>query len=190
MTKMKKDNELIEEYQAGSIAAFDELVRRHLNETFNFFLKITGDEMDAEDISQDVFLKLYKNLKNFRFEANFKTYLYRVNANAANNYLQRSKWRKWLHIDDSPEQIDDEPSYEYKWAKKEVWDAITKLPKTQRMVVTMRIAQDLPHKDIGAILGINENSVKASYHYGINKLKDKLGDSKNGLRRKNSTLIY
>ena len=74
---MKKDNELIKEYQAGSIAAYDELVRRHLNDTYNFFLKLTTDPMDAEDLSQDVFLKLHKNLKRFRFEADFKTYLYR-----------------------------------------------------------------------------------------------------------------
>jgi len=173
---MKKDNELILEYQNGSITAYDELVRRHLDGTYNFFLKIAQDAMDAEDLSQDVFIKLHKTLKKFRFEANFKTYLYRVNVNTANNYLQRSKWRKWLHLDDSPEQVDDSPSIEQKWARKEVWDAIAKLPKTQRMVVTMRITQDLPHKDIAVIIGISENSVKASYHYGINKLKEQLGN--------------
>lgn len=177
---MKSDNDLIREYQSGSVAAYDELVRRHLDETFNFFLKITDDEMDAEDLSQDVFLKLYKNLKNFRFEADFKTYLYRVNVNTANNYLRRSKWRKWLHLEDSPEQVDESPSIEYKWAKKEIWDAIGKLPKKQRMVVTMRIAQGLPHKDIAAIIGISENSAKASYHYGINHLKQQLGVNENG----------
>ncbi len=173
---MKNDNELIRQYQNGSIAAYDELVRRYLNETYNFFLKVTSDPMDAEDLAQDVFLKLYKSLKKFRFEANFKTYLYRVNINAAKNYLGRSKWRKWLHLDDSPEQIDDSPGAESNWTKQELWDSVAKLPKTQRMVITMRIAQNLPHKDIASIIGISESSVKTSYHYGIKQLKKQLGN--------------
>ncbi len=94
---MKNDNELIRQYQNGSVAAFDELVRRYIDEVYRFFIKFTNDQMDAEDLAQDVFLKLYKSLKKFRFEAEFKTYLYRVNVNAANNYLRRSRWRKWLH---------------------------------------------------------------------------------------------
>lgn len=174
---MKNDNELIKEYQNGSVAAYDTLVRRHLDETYGFFLKITNDPMDAEDLAQDVFIKLHSSLKNFRFEADFKTYLYRINVNATNNYLRRSKWRKWLHLDESPEQVDDAPNVETEWAKKEVWDAIAKLPKTQRMVVTMRVAQNMPHKDIADVIGISENSVKASYHYGINKLKQLLGNN-------------
>ncbi len=130
--------------------------------------------MDAEDLAQDVFLKLYKSLKKFRFEAEFRTYLHRVNVNAANNYLWRSRWRKWLHLDSTPEQIDESPGVESDWSKKELWDAVAKLPKKQRMIVTMRVAQNMPHKDIAAVIGISENSVKTSYHYGITQLKQQL----------------
>lgn len=175
---MKNDNELIKQYQNGSVAAFDELVRRHLDEVYGFFIKFTNNPMDAEDLAQDVFLKLYKSLKKFRFEADFKTYLYRVNVNAANNYLGRNKWRKWLHLDDSPEKIDDNPGVESDWTKQELWDAVAKLPKTQRMVVTMRVAQNMPHKDIAIIIGKSVSSVKTNYHYGINQLKKQLGSVK------------
>ncbi len=174
---MKNDNELIKQYQNGSVAAFDELVRRYLDEVYRFFIKFTNDQMDAEDLAQDVFLKLYKSLKKFRFEAEFKTYLYRVNVNAANNYLRRSRWRKWLHLDQSPEQIDDATDIESEWKKSEVWDAVAKLPKKQRMVVMMRVAQNMPHKDIAAVIGVSENSVKTSFHYGINQLKQQLGSN-------------
>lgn len=175
---MKNDNELIEQYQNGSVAAFDELVRRHLDEVYGFFIKFTNNPMDAEDLAQDVFLKLYKSLKKFRFEADFKTYLYRVNINAANNYLRRSQWRKWLHLDDNPEQVDDSPGADADWTKQELWDAVAKLPKTQRMVVTMHVAQNMPHKDIAFIIGKSESSVKTNYHYGINQLKKQLGSVK------------
>ncbi len=168
---MKNDNELIKQFQNGSVGAFDELVRRYLDEVHRFFIKFTNDPMDAEDLAQDVFLKLYKSLKKFRFEAEFKTYLYRVNVNTANNYLRRSQWRKWLHLDQSPEQIDDAPDIESEWTKSEIWDAVAKLPTKQRMVVMMRVAQNMPHKDIAAVIGVSENSVKTSFHYGINQLK-------------------
>jgi len=175
---MKNDNELIQQYQNGSNAAFDELVRKYIDEVYNFFIKITNNPMDAEDLAQDVFLKLHKSLRKFRFEANFKTYLYRVNVNAANNYLGRNKWRKWLQLDDNPEQVDDNPGAESDWTKKELWDAVAKLPKTQRIVVIMRVAQNMPHKDIASIIGKSESSVKTNYHYGINQLKKQLGNMK------------
>jgi RNA polymerase sigma-70 factor (ECF subfamily) len=168
---MKNDNELIKQFQNGSVGAFDELVRRYLDEVHRFFIKFTNDPMDAEDLAQDVFLKLYKSLKKFRFEAEFKTYLYRVNVNTANNYLRRSRWRKWLHLDQSPEQIDDAADIESEWTKSEIWDAVAKLPTKQRLVVMMRVAQNMPHKDIAAVIGVSENSVKSSFHYGINQLK-------------------
>ncbi|NHZ85095.1 MAG: sigma-70 family RNA polymerase sigma factor [Planctomycetia bacterium] len=173
---MKNDNELIKRYQNGSVGAFDELVRRHLDEVYRFFIKFTNDPMDAEDLAQDIFLKLYKSLKKFRFEAEFKTYLYRININAANNYLRRNRWRKWLHLDESPEQIDDCPGVESDWTKKELWDAVAKLPKAQRIVVTMRVAQNMPHKDIATIIGKSVSSVKTNYHYGISQLKKQLGN--------------
>lgn len=172
---MKNDNELIQQYQNGNLAAFDDLVRKHLDEVFRFFVKITEDPMDAEDLAQDVFLKLHKSLKKFRFESEFKTYLYRINVNAANNYLRRSRWRKWLHLESAPEHIDNDNTVESEWKKTEIWNAIAKLPKVQRKVVTMRIAQQLSHKEIADIMGISESSSKTNYHYGLNSLKQQLG---------------
>jgi RNA polymerase sigma-70 factor (ECF subfamily) len=92
--------------------------------------------------------------------------------------LGRNKWRKWLHLDDSLEQVDDNPGAESDWTKKELWDAVAKLPKTQRIVVTMRVAQNMSHKDIASIIGKSESSVKTNYHYGINHLKKQLGNVK------------
>ena len=84
---MKTDRELIKEYQNGDEEAFNELVRRYLGLVHGFFQKVTNDEMEAEDLSQTVFIKLFKSLKKFRFESEFNTYLYRVNANTANTYF-------------------------------------------------------------------------------------------------------
>ena len=145
---MKTDHELIKEFQDGNTAAFDQLVKRHLPETFGFFFKFTADEIEAEDLAQDVFIKMFKALKNFRFESEFKTYLFRANINMSNTYLRRNKWRNLLHLDQAPEQGYIDTSNEDEWRRKELWDAVAKLPSRQRMVVTMRIAQGMPYKEI------------------------------------------
>jgi RNA polymerase sigma-70 factor (ECF subfamily) len=100
---MLTDHELIKKFQNGSEQAFDELVRRHLTPVVRFFQSITGSVMEAEDLAQDVFLRLYKALKRFRFQAQFTTYLYRVNCNIANNYLKRNRWKEFLHLDQAPD---------------------------------------------------------------------------------------
>ena len=172
---MKKDRELIQEFQNGDEEAFNELVRRYLDLVHGFFQKITDDEMEAEDLAQNVFIKLFKSLKRFRFESEFNTYLYRVNANTANTYFKRNKWRNILHLDqtDEPSYVDNQQDRE--WKKEELWNAISKLPKKQRLVVMMRISEMLPFKDIGNIIHMSEGTAKVNFHHGIKRIKVLLG---------------
>ena len=174
---MKTDHELIREFQDGNNDAFDELVKRHLPETYGFFIKFTSDEVEAEDLAQDVFIKMYKALKKFRFESEFNTYLYRINVNTANTYFKRNKWRNMLHLDQVPDTGYVDNSREKEWRKEEVWAAVGRLPKKQRLVVMMRISQALPFKDIGNILDITEGSAKVNYHHGIKRVKLLLGNN-------------
>ena len=69
---MKTDEELIKEFQDGSEEAFNDLVKRHINETYGFFIKFTADPVEAEDLAQDVFIKMYKALKNLDFNQSLK----------------------------------------------------------------------------------------------------------------------
>ena len=168
---MRTDNELIKEFQEGKEAAFNELVDRYLSSTYGFFTKFTNSKEEAEDLAQDVFIKMYKALKKFRFESEFKTYLYRANINMSNTYLRRNKWKNMLHLDQisEPEYIDT--TNEDKWKRKELWNAIAQLPKIQRMVVTMRTTENLPYKEIAKIMNISENSAKVNYHHAVESLK-------------------
>ena len=118
-----------------------------------------------------IFIKMYKALKKFRFESEFKTYLYRANINMSNTYLRRNKWKNMLHLDQisAPQYLDT--TNEDKWKRKELWDAIARLPKIQRMVVTMRTTENLPYKEIAKIMNISENSAKVNYHHAVESLK-------------------
>ena len=175
---MKTDRELIQEFQRGSDAAFNELVRKYLDLVYHFFQKITPDKMEAEDLAQTVFIKLFKALKKFRFESEFNTYLYRVNINTANTYFKRNKWRNMLHLDQVPDPGYVDTSQDRQWRKEEIWAAVGQLPKKQRLVVMMRISQALPFKDIGNILNMTEGTAKVNYHYGIKRVKSLLGNNK------------
>ena len=174
---MHDDNNLIQKFQSGDEKSFDKLVEIHLHNVFGFFLKITRDEMVAEDLSQDVFMKLYKNLKNFRHESSFSTYLYRINMNTANTWITRNKWKNILHIDQIPDRGEIDRTNEEEWKRKELWDGISKLPKKQRMVVMLRISDSLSYKEISDITGMSKGSAKVNYHHAIKRLKEILDDA-------------
>tara|TARA_Y100000994_G_scaffold88906_1_gene73556 strand:+ start:482 stop:1003 length:522 start_codon:yes stop_codon:yes gene_type:complete len=171
---MRTDNELIKDFQRGSDEAFNELVDRHLSNTYGFFRKFTDSNEEAEDLAQNIFIKMYKSLKKFRFESEFKTYLFRANVNMSNTYFRRTKWKNILHLDQAPEPSFIDDSVEDAWIKKELWDAIAVLPKRQRMVMTMRLTECTPYREIASTLGISENSAKVSYHHAVSSLKEKL----------------
>ena len=173
---MQNDHDLIKEYQNGNISAYDKLIKNHLSNTVGFFFNITGDRMVAEDLAQDVFFKLYTHLKKFRFESKFSTYLYRVKLNAANSWLKRNKWKNILHLDQAPEKSERDTELENEWTRKELWDAVAKLPNKQRIVVIMRVAEEMPYKDIAEVTGMKEGTAKVNFHHAVRSLKEWLND--------------
>ena len=173
---MLDDNELIQKFQNGDEKAFDQLVRNNLNNVFGFFMKVTRDEMSAEDLTQDVFMKLYKNLKNFRHDSNFSTYLYRINSNTVNSWITRNKWKNLLHLDQAPDKGEYDIKNEDEWTKEELWNEISKLPNKQRRVMILRITDSLSYSEISKITGMSEGTAKVNFHHGLKKLKEVLSN--------------
>ena len=173
---MLDDNELIQKFQNGDEKAFDQLVRNNLNNVFGFFMKVTRDEMSAEDLTQDVFMKLYKNLKNFRHDSNFSTYLYRINSNTVNSWITRNKWKNLLHLDQAPDKGEYDIKNETEWSKEELWNEISKLPNKQRRVMILRITDSLSYSEISKITGMSEGTAKVNFHHGLKKLKEVLSN--------------
>jgi len=173
---MLDDNELIQKFQNGDEKAFDQLVRNNLNNVFGFFMKVTRDEMSAEDLTQDVFMKLYKNLKNFRHDSNFSTYLYRINSNTVNSWITRNKWKNLLHLDQAPDKGEYDIKNEAEWTKEELWKEISKLPNKQRRIMILRITDSLSYSEISKITGMSEGTAKVNFHHGLKKLKEVLSN--------------
>ena len=79
-------------------------------------------------------------------------------------------------MDQTQDRGEQDTSLEKEWVKKELWDAISRLPKKQRTVVMMRIAQELPYKDISKITGMSVGTAKVNYHHALTSLKEWLSD--------------
>ena len=171
---MLNDNELIAKFQDGDEKAFDQLVQNNVNNVFGFFMKVTRNEMTAEDLAQDVFMKLYKNLKNFRHDSNFSTYLYRINTNIVNSWITRNKWKNLLHLDQTPDRGEYDQVNEVEWERKELWASISKLPKKQREVVILRLTNELSFREVSKITGMKEGTAKVNFHHALKKLKEDL----------------
>ena len=163
------DKALIEKFLRSDVNSYNELVHRHQGWVKGMTMNIVKNPQDAEDIAQDVFVKVYFALNRFRFESEFKTWLYRVVINRINNHFRKQKLLSVFSAE-LKEEIMEEPVSSASNENK-LFEMTHKLPRFQRNIVLLRIYQDMPFKMIGQILNITENSAKVSFHKAKANLK-------------------
>lgn len=169
------DFELIKQFQAGEKGAFDELVKRHYPTTFAMFSRMLREEMSANDLCQETYIKVYKGLKKFRFKSEFTTWLYRISINVANNHFKKQKVREFLSLDRGEDPITEVSSESDFELSPYLWKAIAKLSRKQKMVLILHVFQGLPFKEVAGVMEMTENSAKVNYHYAIKNLKSIFG---------------
>jgi RNA polymerase sigma-70 factor (ECF subfamily) len=188
------DAELIRAAQQGDQAAFEELVRQYDQPVLRLALHLTGSEQEAQDIYQEAFLKVYRNLSSFRFECSFYTWIYRIVSNLCMDYLRRKQVRKEdpsvrTSSDgeefDLLEQVPDErsgASPEQDLVRRELGKriarALTKLSLRERMVFEMKHYQGLKLRTIGEALNTTEETAKNTLFRATQKLRAALADLK------------
>jgi RNA polymerase sigma-70 factor (ECF subfamily) len=169
------DDQLVERAKKGNIQAFEELVLRYQKPIYYFVLRMLKDPQEAEDTVQKIFLLAYQNIKGFRADSTFKTWLYRIGVNQCNNYFRQRKNREYVSADDLPladARADQERDLSEKERYAQLQKAVERLPDKQRMVVTLRIYQELSFEEIGAALDMRANSAKVNFHHALEKLKN------------------
>ena len=166
---MVDDKALIKGFVDGDTNCFNELILRHESWVKNMVYQIVKHREDAEDIAQDVFVKVYFALKRFRFESEFKTWLYRIVINRINNYFRMQKLLSWfgheLKEEVTPDTKDDQAQVD------KLYKMTHNRPNIQRNIVLLRVCQDMPFKSISQIVSISENSAKVSFHKAKKNLK-------------------
>ncbi len=181
MPKSQKitNTQLIRKFQEGDNEAFDEIVKRTHKYVFRLALKFLRSIEDAEDLTQEVFIKLYNYLPNFEFRSDLKTYLYKMVINAAAGYYKKDdKLKEKFHIlaqQESQEMIDDKIVKEK--IMEDLENAIKNLPKKYKEIILLRDFQELSYKEISEKLNISKNAAKMRHFYALKLLKARLLDT-------------
>lgn len=173
---------------AGDEAAFNYLVGKFHRPMINFLYRMAHNQAVAEELAQDVFLRVYRARESYRAEAKFTTWLYRIATNVAVNHARDTKHERAaqsVHLDvpdeetgTTPEIADDEPNIEQRLLSEERMAAIRQqvmaLPERQRMAVLMHKYQGLDYKQIGDVLKLSESATKSLLFRAYQTLREKL----------------
>ena len=159
------DNTLIARAVGGDRRAFSELVERHYDFIFRTACKWCGKVSDAEDVAQEVCVKLASVPKSFDGRSAFTSWLYRVTLNAVRD-MQRARSRRGRNTDRYAEVAPEEylPEQEDSAAAKELWQAVRRLPEQQRDAVLLIYAEGMSHAEAGVIMGCKEATVSWHVH--------------------------
>ena len=178
----QEDKDLIALFEAEETKemAFNRLVSKHQQRIYYYIRKMVIVHADADDITQDVFVKVWHNLHKFRQDANFYTWLYRIATNECLNFLKKKRQRFFLPIHDVETELLDklqQTSSDYSGDDMllKLLEAVLKLPEKQRLVFNLKYFEDLTYEEISSILGTSVGGLKATYHYASKRIKTILG---------------
>lgn len=134
------------------------------------------DHDDADDLTQEVFIKIHRYIDNFREDSSLFTWIYRIATNECLSFLQRKKRRFFLPIGDVEGELsaklETSPGLSGDDIQLKLQKALLKLPDKQRMVFNMKYFDDLPYERISEITDTSVGALKASYHHAVKKIED------------------
>jgi RNA polymerase sigma-70 factor, ECF subfamily len=171
------DLELVERFRSGDESGFNELVRRYQGRIYWVARRTMGSHEDADDVVQDVFIRAYEGLKNFRAEANFYTWLYRITVNVALNAIRKKRIKDFVAYDDVladslPSDAETDGGLRQQEYQTLLEKAIQKLPAKQRMVFVLRYHEELPFEEIAGRLKKSVGGTKANYFHAVRKISE------------------
>ena len=179
------DAELVDSCLAGRRESFDLLVERHQRHVYLLCYRFVGNHEDASDLAQDVFIRAYRGLKNFRGQASLGTWLYRIGVNVCLNKVG-AKTPRPDALDPLLAASDERIASQAESATDamlrgeragQVRAAIARLPRKQRATLILRVYHELPHEQIAGILGSSVGAVKANFFHALNNLKKLMGEA-------------
>lgn len=155
--------------------AFNLLVRKYQERVYWHIRKMVVDHDDANDLTQEVFVKVWKSLAKFRKDSQLFTWIYRIATNECLNFLKKKKKRFFLPIHDVSaelsQKLDNSSHISGDEIQLKLQKALLQLPEKQRLVFNMRYYDELTYQQISEILGTSVGGLKASYHLAAKKIE-------------------
>ena len=168
----EEDEGAIRAFQGGERAAFDGLVTKYQERVYRICYRFTRGHHDAEEVAQDVFVRVFKGLPRFRFESRFSTWLHRIAVNCCLNWVGARKAPPAELGENVP---DPSPGVLESLSREElassVRRAVQELPEKQRLTLILRVYHDLSHRDIAAVLQCPVGTSKANLFFALRNLK-------------------
>src|SRR5262245_41391033 len=166
------DIALVERYANGDMTAFDELMIRYERHIYRLCYRFTSNPDDARDLAQDVFVKAFEHLGDFRKESSVKTWLYRIATNHCINHV-KSNTQQFVEVTDTTRQIDStaHKELEEKELRERFRLMVKKLPPKQRAILELRIHEQLSYEEIATMSNRSISTIKASVFFALEKLR-------------------
>jgi len=183
------DKELVLKAQQGDVHAFDELVERYHGKIYGLTYNMTSNREDAEDLTQEVFVKAFKALPRFKGKSSFYTWLYRIAVNKTINYRKKRNRKRLLSLDQFDQEIKTDEVYHDLTSKgsplrnvsltelqKKMNEALQSLSEKHRTVVVLHDMQGIPHEEIAKMVGASVGTIRSRLFYARRQLQAELAE--------------
>lgn len=174
------DKELLQLFRQAETRekAFTQLIEKYQQKLYWHIRRMVIEHEDANDVLQNVFIKVWKALDNFREDSQLYTWLYRIATNESLTLLDQKKKRKSVSYDDVETGLSNKIiADKYFDANKIEWKlqlAIQQLPEKQKLVFNLRYYDEMPYEEMSRVLDTSEGALKASYHHAVKKIEEYL----------------
>ncbi|OUS78569.1 RNA polymerase subunit sigma [Paenibacillus sp. MY03] len=190
---MPTDEQLIQEINNGSQAAMEVLTKRYYKQIYAYIYRKTSNSHMAYDLTQDVFIKMIRNISTYANGGSFSSWLYTIAVNICRDYYRSAAYRRTAAtsvFEDHASQLTSNAEgiayiFENKETRKQLKEAIGQLPETQSEAILLKYYHDLKIREIASVTGANENTVKARLRQGLGKLKTMLGRDRHEQKESN-----
>jgi RNA polymerase sigma-70 factor (ECF subfamily) len=179
------DNSIVDRYLAGDMTAFDELMIRYERQIYRVCYRFVNNRDDAMDLAQEVFIKAFEHLPNFRRESSMKTWLYRIAMNHCINHVKKNA-REFVQITENvgSTRASVHSEMEEREKREQFRLLVKRLPPKQKAILEMRIHEQLSYEEIATMSGRSISTIKASVFFALEKLrklvKEPTGKAANG----------
>ena len=172
------DTELLIQFRdpATKERAYTTIIKKYQEKLYWHIRRMVVDHEDANDVLQNVFIRVWKGLENFREDSQLYTWLYRIATNECLTFLVQQKKRTTLSLSDVDNGLTDKIKADQHFdANKLEWKlqlGIQLLPEKQRIVFQLRYYDEMPYEEMSRVLDTSEGALKASYHHAVKKIED------------------
>jgi RNA polymerase sigma factor (sigma-70 family) len=174
------DNELLVQFRDPGTKekAYTAIIRKYQEKLYWHIRRMVVDHDDANDVLQNVLIRVWKGLENFREDSQLYTWLYRIATNESLTFLEQQKKKASVSLSEVESglsnKIKADQNFDFNKLEWKLQLAIQELPEKQRVVFNLRYYEEMPYEEMSRVLETSEGALKASYHHAVKKIEDYL----------------